>query len=193
MGAILPDTDAAGEPSADAVSPPDSPEHLCRALWPQLLGTLTLQYGPHVAEELAQETLARLSGQWERVRGLRSPRAWAFRVAFNLVRHPDQDRRDQVKMTRQIVAAVVLLLMAAGCDATAGAQAPLDPALPEPSDAASAPEEEVTASEPEPSRPPRSRSSPVRAARPRGWRSRATSWWIPRATRSSSAASPRSA
>jgi len=59
-------------------------EEFCRAVQPRLLGMLTLQYGPSVAEELTQETLARLHANWPKVATLRSPRAWVYRVAINL-------------------------------------------------------------------------------------------------------------
>lgn len=61
-------------------------EEFCRSLRPGLLGVLTVQYGHHVAEELTQETLARVYAHWEQVRQARSPQAWAYRVAFNLAR-----------------------------------------------------------------------------------------------------------
>jgi len=57
----------------------------CRALHPKLVGALALHCGDrHLAEELAQETLARVWERWATVRGLDAPAAWAFRVAFNL-------------------------------------------------------------------------------------------------------------
>lgn len=63
-----------------------SPEEFCRALRPRLLGALSVQCGHHVAEELTQETLARVYDRWELVREMDSPQAWAYRVAFNLSR-----------------------------------------------------------------------------------------------------------
>lgn len=61
-------------------------EAFCRAVRPRLLGFLTVQHGHEVAEELAQETLARVYLSWDRVRGLERPQAWAYHVAINLSR-----------------------------------------------------------------------------------------------------------
>jgi RNA polymerase sigma-70 factor (ECF subfamily) len=59
----------------------------CRALGPRLVGSLVLYCGDRaVAEELAQEALARAFEHWERVGPMASPEAWTYRVAFNLAR-----------------------------------------------------------------------------------------------------------
>lgn len=57
-----------------------------RAIRPRLLGTLALQHGYHVAEELTQETLAVVYARWGEASRARSPQAWAFGVALNLAR-----------------------------------------------------------------------------------------------------------
>jgi RNA polymerase sigma-70 factor (sigma-E family) len=57
----------------------------CRRLHSRLVGALGLHCGDRrVAEELAQETLARVWERWPTVRAADSPEAWTFRVAFNL-------------------------------------------------------------------------------------------------------------
>lgn len=57
----------------------------CRAQYPRLVGFLGLYCGDRaVAEELAQETLARVWRKWPRVHHLDRPDAWAQRVAINL-------------------------------------------------------------------------------------------------------------
>jgi len=59
----------------------------CRRMRPRLVGTLSLLCGDgDVAEELAQETLARVWLRWARVRELDEPLAvaWTYRVAINL-------------------------------------------------------------------------------------------------------------
>jgi RNA polymerase sigma-70 factor (sigma-E family) len=57
----------------------------CRALHPRLVGSLALHCGDRdVAQELAQETLARVWERWASVRAMDAPEAWAYRVAFNL-------------------------------------------------------------------------------------------------------------
>ena len=62
-------------------------EAFCERLRPSLVGALGLHTGDRlVAEELAQETLARAWARWSRLRRLDSPEAWTFRVALNLAR-----------------------------------------------------------------------------------------------------------
>jgi RNA polymerase sigma factor (sigma-70 family) len=57
----------------------------CRAEYARLVGSLSIYCGdPHLAEELAQETLARACTHWTTVRELESPGGWAHRVAINL-------------------------------------------------------------------------------------------------------------
>lgn len=82
--AVPPRTGAAGD--AGARSGTGTVEEFCRALRPRLLGTLSLQCGHHVAEELTQETLSRVYDRWAAVRLMDRPEAWAYRVAFNLAR-----------------------------------------------------------------------------------------------------------
>ncbi|HEX2057027.1 MAG TPA: sigma-70 family RNA polymerase sigma factor [Actinomycetota bacterium] len=57
----------------------------CRAEHGRLVGLLSLYCGDAaVAEELAQDTLARVCRDWRRVRRMDHPSAWASRVAINL-------------------------------------------------------------------------------------------------------------
>lgn len=57
----------------------------CRAMHPRLVGALALHCGDRdVAEELAQEALARVWERWPSVRSMDAPESWTFRVAFNL-------------------------------------------------------------------------------------------------------------
>jgi RNA polymerase sigma factor (sigma-70 family) len=57
----------------------------CRAEHLRLVGLLSLYCRDrYVAEELAQDTIVRVIGDWSRVRRLDSPSAWAHRVAINL-------------------------------------------------------------------------------------------------------------
>jgi len=65
----------------------DTPEAFCTSLQPELMGTLTLLLGDRgVAEDLTQETLGRVYARWGAVSRMDSPKAWAYRVALNLVR-----------------------------------------------------------------------------------------------------------
>jgi RNA polymerase sigma-70 factor (sigma-E family) len=60
-------------------------EAFCRREYPRLVGALSLYCGDAaVAEELAQEALARACDRWDRVREMHAPGAWVHRVAMNL-------------------------------------------------------------------------------------------------------------
>jgi RNA polymerase sigma-70 factor (ECF subfamily) len=59
----------------------------CRCEWPRLVGTLSLYTGDgELAQDLAQETLARVCRDWPTVSRLDAPGAWAHKVALNLAR-----------------------------------------------------------------------------------------------------------
>jgi RNA polymerase sigma-70 factor (ECF subfamily) len=66
----------------------DAPEDLvafCGEQQPRLVGMLTLYCGNvELAEELAQEALARTCNRWRKVRQMDSPGGWVYRVAINL-------------------------------------------------------------------------------------------------------------
>jgi RNA polymerase sigma-70 factor (sigma-E family) len=62
-------------------------EAFCHAEYEPLVGLLGLYCGDgYVAEELAQEALARACRDWRRVRAMDRPDAWLRRVAINLAR-----------------------------------------------------------------------------------------------------------
>ena len=62
-----------------------SPEAFCADLWGPVVGTLTVKLGDRgVAEELAQEALARAWERWPEVSQMEAPDRWVFRVALNL-------------------------------------------------------------------------------------------------------------
>jgi RNA polymerase sigma-70 factor (ECF subfamily) len=74
-----------GEAEEDRVGNEDERTAFCRREFPRLVGALTLYCGDaDVAQELAQETLARACQRWRRVRELDLPGAWAYRVGLNL-------------------------------------------------------------------------------------------------------------
>ncbi|MCA1707229.1 MAG: sigma-70 family RNA polymerase sigma factor [Actinobacteria bacterium] len=59
----------------------------CQRLQPRLLGMLSLYCGTaELAEELAQETLARVCRDWQKVSRMDHPDAWTHRVALNLAK-----------------------------------------------------------------------------------------------------------
>jgi RNA polymerase sigma factor (sigma-70 family) len=63
------------------------PEGFCTRMLPRLVGSLVLYCGDRpLAEELAQEALARAVEHWGRVGTMASPEAWTYRTAFNLAR-----------------------------------------------------------------------------------------------------------
>lgn len=80
----------AGMALAEATAPSaatsrDALADFCRAEQPKLVGTLTLYTGDrHLAEELAQDAIVRVIVNWREVSRLKSPAAWAHRVALNL-------------------------------------------------------------------------------------------------------------
>lgn len=79
--------------TADEAGPtgwPD-PAAFCSEMRAGLVGALALYCGDRgVAEELAQEALVRVWERWERIA---SPRAFTYRVAFNLARSSLRRRR----------------------------------------------------------------------------------------------------
>lgn len=59
----------------------------CRAEYPRLVGALSLYCGDsHLAQDCAQEALARACVDWRRVSNCTSPHAWALRVGINLTK-----------------------------------------------------------------------------------------------------------
>lgn len=64
---------------------PEGLTAFCHREYPRLVGALDLYVGDlHVAEELAQEALARASQRWVKVSQLESPGGWTHHVAMNL-------------------------------------------------------------------------------------------------------------
>ena len=62
-------------------------EDFCERMYPRLVASLGLYTGDgYVAEELAQEALARAWRDWKRVHKMEHPEAWTFSVGFNLAR-----------------------------------------------------------------------------------------------------------
>lgn len=58
----------------------------CARVRPELVGLLHVQCGDRaVAEEAAQEALARACERWDRVRLMNNPGGWVYRVGLNLV------------------------------------------------------------------------------------------------------------
>lgn len=60
-------------------------ESFCQSEYPRLVRLLSLYCGDREsAEDLAQETLARVWRRWDRVAAMDAPELWARRVALNL-------------------------------------------------------------------------------------------------------------
>lgn len=70
----------------------------CRREYPRLVGLLSLHCRDvHVAEEFAQEALARACDRWRRVSQMDAPGAWVHRVGMNLVNSWFRRRRAERK------------------------------------------------------------------------------------------------
>jgi RNA polymerase sigma factor (sigma-70 family) len=76
------------------VREPDGVIDLCSRLQPTVYGALLLYCGSReTAEELTQETLARVWEHWSEVTAMERPDRWALRVAFNLAKSTFRRRR----------------------------------------------------------------------------------------------------
>lgn len=76
------------------IAQPRSAEEFCRQQHPRLVRSLAVYTGDRdLAEELAQEALARAYRDWAHVSGLDRPEAWAHRVAVNLANSHFRRRR----------------------------------------------------------------------------------------------------
>jgi len=76
------------------VREPDGVVDLCSRLQPAVYGALLLYCGSRdTAEELTQETLARVWEHWAEVTTMEHPDQWALRVAFNLAKSTFRRRR----------------------------------------------------------------------------------------------------
>ena len=66
-------------------APTETFDGVCRRLHPRLVAALAVHCGDRaLAEDLAQEALARACRDWPKVSRSVSPDAWVFRTAFNL-------------------------------------------------------------------------------------------------------------
>jgi RNA polymerase sigma factor (sigma-70 family) len=76
------------------VREPNGVVELCGRLQPAVYGALLLYCGSReMAEELTQETLARVWEHWSEVSTMEQPDRWALRVAFNLAKSTFRRRR----------------------------------------------------------------------------------------------------
>ena len=89
------------QPPADLVA-------FCEAQYPRLVGALGLYCGDRdVAEDLAQETLARVCRDWKKVKAMGSPEAWTHRVGINLAHSHFRRRAAERRATTRIDASDV--------------------------------------------------------------------------------------
>ncbi len=80
-------------------------EAFCRDQHPRLVRSLAVYTGDRdLAEELAQESLARAYRDWDRVGGLDHPEAWVHRVAVNLANSHFRRRRHEQAARRRAAA-----------------------------------------------------------------------------------------
>ena len=81
----------------------DELAEFCHAEHRRLVGSLSLYCRDrHLAEELAQDVLVRVIDNWSQVRQLRSPSAWAHRVAINLANSYLRRRLAERRATRRL-------------------------------------------------------------------------------------------
>lgn len=80
----------------------DAQESFCVEQYPRLVGALTLYTGDAcLAEELAQESLARALARWDRVCAAATPGAYVHRIAINIANSHFRRRRAAARaMTR---------------------------------------------------------------------------------------------
>ena len=72
-------------------------------MYPRLVGSLSLYTADrHLAQELAQEALARLCRDWKKVRRMDNKEAWIFRVAINLANSTFRRRTIERRVRQQI-------------------------------------------------------------------------------------------
>jgi RNA polymerase sigma-70 factor (sigma-E family) len=90
------------EPALDSA---DDLVAFCERLRPRLVGMLSLYTAdPGVAEELAQETLARVWANWDKVRQMHAPGGWTYRVAVNLANSAFRRRGAERRARERLVA-----------------------------------------------------------------------------------------
>lgn len=78
-------------------------EAFCRRMSPRLVGSLLLQCGQRpVAEDIAQEALARAWERWDAVSEMTNPEGWVFRVAFNLASSQRRRARAERRATSRL-------------------------------------------------------------------------------------------
>jgi RNA polymerase sigma-70 factor (sigma-E family) len=77
----------------------------CQAEYPSLVGLLGLYCGDlFLAEELAQEALARACRDWRKVRAMDRPDAWLRRVAMNLAKSRFRRRHAEHRANQRLQA-----------------------------------------------------------------------------------------
>lgn len=85
-------------------------EDFCARVRPRLVGMLSLYLADAaVAEELAQETLARVWANWPKVSQMEAPGGWAHRVALNLANSTFRRRAAERRAHERIAARPVLV------------------------------------------------------------------------------------
>lgn len=78
-------------------------DDFCRRMYPRLVGSLGLYTGDtYLAEELAQETLARVWRDRRKVAQMDHPEAWTHKVAFNLARSHFRRKAVEVRASRRM-------------------------------------------------------------------------------------------
>jgi RNA polymerase sigma-70 factor (ECF subfamily) len=83
----------------------EDPSSFCEQVRPRLVGSLTLYLGDRgVAEEIAQEALARAWERWATVGQMDHPEAWTFRTGMNLAGSWFRRRAAERRANRRVAA-----------------------------------------------------------------------------------------
>jgi RNA polymerase sigma-70 factor (sigma-E family) len=84
---------------------PDDLAAFCEVQRPRLVGMLGLHCGDaQVAEELAQDAIAKACERWPKVRRMEFPEAWIWRVALNLATSYFRRKAAERKASRRLQA-----------------------------------------------------------------------------------------
>jgi RNA polymerase sigma-70 factor (sigma-E family) len=78
-------------------------DEFCREVWPRLVRSLASYTGDAaLAEDLAQEALARALVRWRKVGAMDAPAMWVYRTAMNLARSRFRRRRAEARAYERV-------------------------------------------------------------------------------------------
>lgn len=78
-------------------------DEFCREVWPRLVRSLASYTGDAaVAQDLAQEALARAVARWRKVGAMDAPAMWVYRTAMNLARSRFRRQRAEARAYQRV-------------------------------------------------------------------------------------------